>query len=110
MPITFDDYQEQAQATVVYPRQIAIAYLALGATGEAGEIANKVKKAYRDFGGIVGDEQKAALADEIGDVLWYLAMLCTELGITLDAVAANNLHKLAKRADKGTLHGEGDKR
>ncbi len=87
-----------------------IVYPTLGLVNEAGEVAGKVKKIFRDKGGVVSDADRKALTLELGDVLWYLAELSTRLGIGLDEVAAANLIKLQGRVARGTLHGEGDDR
>lgn len=107
----FADYQRRAARTggavdVNHP----IVYPTLGLTNEAGEVAGKVKKIFRDRGGVVTDDDRAALTLELGDVLWYLAELCTQLGVSLDDVAAANLRKLEDRTAKGTLSGDGDYR
>jgi NTP pyrophosphatase (non-canonical NTP hydrolase) len=87
-----------------------IVYPTLGLTNEAGEVAGKVKKIFRDRQGVVTDEDRAALTLELGDVLWYLAELCTQLGIDLEDVAAANIEKLRGRTARGTLAGDGDDR
>jgi NTP pyrophosphatase (non-canonical NTP hydrolase) len=87
-----------------------IVYPTLGLVNEAGEVAGKVKKIFRDRGGEITDADREAITLELGDVLWYLAELCTQLGIGLDDVAAANLDKLAGRAERGTLGGDGDDR
>lgn len=87
-----------------------VVYPTLGLANEAGEVAGKIKKIFRDKGGVIGEAERAALKDELGDVLWYLAQLCTELGLTLEEVAAANLEKLALRQQRGTLYGDGDTR
>src|SRR6185436_12648534 len=74
-----------------------LTYPALGLCGEAGECAEKVKKAIRDDGGALTEERRAALAAELGDVLWYMAQLATEAGLDLDAIAEDNLAKLLSR-------------
>jgi NTP pyrophosphatase (non-canonical NTP hydrolase) len=94
----------------VYPPKIGLAYAALGLAGEAGEVANKVKKVYRDADGVLSDEARDALSDELGDVLWYVAAVATELGLSLNAVAEANLDKLARRQRLGRLQGSGDAR
>lgn len=110
-PMTFDDYQQQAAGTRKYPPDDVIMYPTLGLVGEAGEVANKLKKVYRDGGGgVFTPEVKAALAAELGDVLWYAAALAADLGFTLADVARGNLDKLAARAARGTLGGSGDDR
>ncbi len=85
-------------------------YPTLGLVGEAGEIAEKVKKMIRDDGGKLTAERRDLLKKELGDVLWYLAQLCTELGFDMDEVANHNLEKLFSRKDRGKLGGDGDTR
>lgn len=104
------DYQRAAQNSAVYPEDKAIEYLVLGLASEAGEVAGKYKKIIRDKYGLMDADSKAALADEIGDVLWYLAMLSTELGFSLDTIAINNAVKLSDRMSRGVIRGDGDKR
>jgi NTP pyrophosphatase (non-canonical NTP hydrolase) len=87
-----------------------IVYPTLGLVNEAGELAGKVKKIFRDKGGQISAEDREALKYELGDVLWYLTQICTELDLTLDEVAATNLTKLFARLERGTIHGEGDHR
>lgn len=88
----------------------AIAYQTLGLVGEAGEVAEKIKKVIRDKGGIVDDETKKGIMKELGDVLWYLTQLATELGVTLDETAEMNLEKVRGRLENGKIHGDGDDR
>jgi len=105
------DYQHRSRATAVYPGAgDNLTYPALGLCGEAGECAEKVKKAIRDEGGVLSDERRAALAAELGDVLWYVAQLATEAGLDLDEIAEDNLAKLLSRRDRGVLQGSGDAR
>lgn len=103
--MTFEEYQEQARSTAIYPRDRAIVYPALGLTGEAGEVAEKVKKWIRD-----GDLDKEAIAKELGDVLWYIAALSGDLGISMDEIASQNIQKLRDRAVRGKIQGSGDNR
>ena len=106
-----NDYQELAMKTAIFPKRDGYAYTALGLAGEAGEIANKVKKFIRD--GYSEDELPGKindLRDELGDVLWYVAALAQVLDTSLEQVAKNNIHKLAERQVKGTIKGSGDKR
>jgi len=77
---------------------------------EAGEVAGKIKKIFRDKGGQVSEEDREALKLELGDVLWYLTQICTELNLTLQEVAAANLEKLFSRLERGQIHGDGDTR
>ena len=105
------DYQNRSRATAVYPDAgHNLTYPALGLCGEAGECAEKVKKALRDEGGVLSDDRRAALAAELGDVLWYAAQLATEAGLDLDAIAEDNLAKLLSRKERGVLQGSGDAR
>ena len=105
------EYQNQSRTTAVYPNAGAnLTYPALGLCGEAGEAAEKVKKAIRDDGGQLTPARRAALAAELGDVLWYLAQLATEAGLDLDEIAEENLHKLLSRRERGVLQGSGDRR
>jgi NTP pyrophosphatase (non-canonical NTP hydrolase) len=109
--VELSDYQLGARATAVYPDAgNNLTYPALGLCGEAGECAEKVKKAIRDDGGVLTGERRAALAAELGDVLWYVAQLATEAGLDLDEVADNNLAKLLSRSERGMLQGSGDSR
>lgn len=109
--LSLTQYQRRASLTAVYPgsgEDMGLAYVALGLTGEAGEIANKAKKLLR--GDDNADELREALRAEVGDVLWYVAMLCGELGVMLEDVAQSNLNKLNARKTAGTLKGTGDER
>jgi NTP pyrophosphatase (non-canonical NTP hydrolase) len=105
------EYQRRSRATAVYPGAGEnLTYPALGLCGEAGEVAEKVKKALRDDGGVLTPERREALAAELGDVLWYVAQVATEAGLDLGALAAANLDKLASRQARGVLSGSGDGR
>lgn len=105
------DYQEAAQSTASYPDVgTNPIYPTLGLTGEAGEVADKVKKVLRDRGGVFDSEAREAIKLELGDVLWYVALLSQELGYDLEEVAASNLNKLASRAARGRIAGSGDQR
>jgi NTP pyrophosphatase (non-canonical NTP hydrolase) len=109
--VQLSDYQQRSRSTAVYPDAgDNLTYPALGLCGEAGECAEKVKKAIRDDGGVLSDERRAALAAELGDVLWYVAQLATEAGLDLDEIAEDNLGKLLSRRDRGVLQGSGDSR
>lgn len=108
---SFGDYQRQSRSTWNLVRtDHPIVYPTLGLTNEAGEVAGKVKKIFRDKNGVISEADRDALCSELGDVLWYLTQICTDLGITLQEVADENLRKLAARAARGTLRGEGDER
>ena len=105
-----NEYQNRARATAIYPRHTALAYCVLGLTGEAGEVADKVKKIIRDNDGVLTKESKQEIAKELGDVLWYLANLSAELGFDLQSVAEMNIQKLVSRKQRGKLSGSGDNR
>lgn len=115
MESEFDVYQLATAETAIYPgtgegEAAALTYVTLGLTGEAGEIANKVKKILRDSGGEISSEVRADLAKELGDVLWYLTRLADELGYSLYGIANENMKKLASRAERGVIGGSGDNR
>ena len=107
----FADYQEKARGTAAYPViGHGVIYPTLGLTNEAGEVSGKIKKIFRDKEGEIGDADRAALAAELGDVLWYLAQVATELGLSLDDIATQNIAKLLDRRARGKIHGDGDDR
>lgn len=133
--MTFDEYQEAAARTAIYPAEARVFYPALGLTGEMGEVAEKIaeecpdgsmpilhmaahagkvanqaKKILRDDGGGLTPERRFAIGKEIGGVLWYCAALATDLGLNLDDIATENVAILASRATRGTLKGDGDDR
>ena len=105
-----DMYQKVALTTAIYPREQAIIYPTLGLTGEAGEVANKVKKIIRDGTDKTSEDLVQAISSEIGDCLWYIAVLADDVGVKLSDIANSNLEKLANRKKKGTIHGSGDNR
>ncbi len=110
---TFKNYQNKAIHTLLYPGSGEIQgllYVALGLNGEAGEVAEKVKKILRDNKSEVDSARREDLILEAGDVLWYIAGLCHELGVSLEEVAKRNVEKLDNRHKKGTLQGSGDHR
>lgn len=119
-----DDYQKKATKTNIYlnkikenfpnlPKEIykmlGLSYVCNG-LGEVGEIQGKFKKIIRDNGGIITDEHRKEISKEIGDNLWYIASLCTELNISLDECCQQNLRKLNSRKERGKLEGSGDNR
>ena len=110
--MNFDDYQKRALTTVIKSDSEFrdLLHWVLGINGEAGEIAEKIKKIIRDKSGEVSDQDKIDLAAEIGDVLWYLAVFSHHLGISFDEIAKQNLAKLKSRKDRGVIQGSGDKR
>ena len=103
--MSLGQYQSAAAKTAMYKHNHKVLYPALGLAGEAGEVANKVKKMLRD-----DNLDKNAIASEIGDVLWYAAMLSKDLNIELHDVAMKNLEKLYGRKQRGTIQGDGDER
>lgn len=106
-----NDYQTQALRTAIFPNRGAnFVYPALGLSGEAGEVADKLKKVIRDNGGQLTDEVRKAVAKELGDVMWYVAVLADELGYDLETIGMDNLEKLASRQSRGVLTGSGDNR
>ncbi len=109
--MTFNEYQESSRKTAIYPNLGKnFEYPTLGLIGEAGEVAEKIKKILRDKSGKIGKEDKRILVEEIGDVLWYLSNLTSELGLKLGDIAEKNIQKLSSRKLRGKLHGGGDKR
>ena len=107
----FQAYQRQSRATARYPDAGANPiYPTLGLCGEAGEVADKVKKVIRDQEGRFSAASRDALSLELGDVLWYVAQLATELGLDLETIARANLEKLASRAARNVISGDGDNR
>jgi len=104
------EYQRQSRRTAEYPREAWLAYPALGLAGEAGEVAEHAKKAIRDDAGKVTPERRTAMTKELGDVLWYVAQLASELDLDLDEIAKGNLEKLFSRQERGVLSGSGDDR
>lgn len=108
--MTINEYQKCALETAVYPEQFNVIYPALGLAGEAGEVADKIKKVIRDEEFNISDEKRKAIAMEIGDVLWYCATLAYDLGYDLDTIARMNYEKLKSRKERGKIGGSGDER
>mgnify|MGYP001193150552 CR=1 FL=1 len=107
----FTTYQRESRKTwSLIATDGAIVYPTLGLVNEAGEVAGKVKKIFRDQGGVITPASREALKYELGDVLWYLTQICTELDLTLEEVAAANIEKLFSRLERGAIKGEGDHR
>ena len=111
----FNEYQKISRRTAKYPnlgkkKEDNFLYPVLGLLGEAGEVAEKVKKLFRDDNGNLTSERKELIKKELGDVLWYLAQIATDLDIELDDVVKTNLEKLASRQDRDVLLGDGDER
>lgn len=109
--MNFKEYQKLSRKTAIYPNlNKNFIYPTLGLTGETGEIAEKIKKVIRDKEGIIDNETKLEISKELGDVLWYLSQLSTELNISLDEIAQKNIEKLQSRKKRGVIHGKGDNR
>jgi NTP pyrophosphatase (non-canonical NTP hydrolase) len=109
--MNLNDYQAAALQTAVYPNQGAnFAYPALGLAGEAGEVADKLKKVIRDNDGVLTDQVRDAVAKELGDTMWYLAVLANEMDYDLATIAQINIDKLNSRKERGVLSGSGDNR
>jgi len=107
----FNEYQTKSRKTAGYPAiGHPVIYPTLGLANEAGEVAGKVKKVFRDKEGQISEETREALKAELGDVLWYLAQVATELNLSLDEIAEYNIEKLYSRLERGKIQGEGDDR
>lgn len=107
----FDEYQKITRKMAVYPNVGAnLSYPVIGLFGEGGEVAEKIKKLIRDGNGEITEEFRASIKKELGDVLWYLAALTSELGLSFNGVAEHNVEKLTDRRDRNTVKGSGDNR
>jgi NTP pyrophosphatase (non-canonical NTP hydrolase) len=107
----FNDYQIKSRKTAGYPAiGHSVIYPTLGLVNEAGEVAGKIKKVFRDKGGEISEETRQALKAELGDVLWYIAQVATELDLSLDEIAEYNIAKLYDRLERGKIKGDGDNR
>lgn len=123
--MTLNEYQLKAKETAVFPvclvdsttstgivvqRSAKWIYPALGLAGEAGEVAEKFKKIIRDKHGAIDAEDKDLIIKELGDVLWYIAVIADCIGVVLEDVAAKNYEKLSSRKDRNKIKGNGDNR
>lgn len=109
--LDFDKYQKFTNSTAVYPKiGKNFVYPVIGLVGEAGEVAEKVKKLFRDDKGKVTEEKKIEIAKELGDVAWYIAQISTEFGLKFSDVINMNVEKLKSRKERNVLHGSGDNR
>jgi NTP pyrophosphatase (non-canonical NTP hydrolase) len=107
----FDDYQKRSRETAIYPDAGRnFVYPTLGLVGEAGEVADKLKKTIRDDNGILTEKKKEEVKKELGDVLWYVAQVASELELSLNEIAEHNMNKLLSRKDRGVISGSGDDR
>jgi len=109
--MNFEEYQKKSRVTAKYPDAGKnFIYPTLGLAGESGEVAEKIKKVIRDKGGVVDAETKELIQKELGDVLWYVSQLATELELSLDDVAEKNIEKLYDRLERDKIKGSGDNR
>lgn len=107
----FDEYQDFTDTTDVYPNdKFNIEYKALGLIDEAGEVADKIKKIYRDKDGNFNVTDEVEIAKKLGDCLWYISRIAAGIGFELSGIAKLNVDKLSKRKTEGKLHGSGDNR
>ena len=106
--MTFDEYQEIAETTAMYPLSYKVIYPTLGLAGEAGEVAEKIKKIIRS--NVISPWPEEDLKKELGDVLWYISAIATDLGLSLEEIAETNIDKLKSRAERGKIQGDGDNR
>lgn len=106
-----EEYQNKSRATALYPNVGQnFVYPTLGLAGEAGEVAEKIKKIIRDKAGVASAEDKTEIKKELGDVLWYISQIASELDLSLEEVAEGNLAKLQSRHKRGKISGSGDNR
>ena len=104
-------YQRESRKTALYPEVgNNTIYPTLGLVGEAGEVADKIKKIIRDKNSLFDEDSKEAIKLELGDVLWYISQLSSELGYELEDIAHSNLQKLVSRKNRGKIQGDGDNR
>ncbi len=109
--MNFNEYQQQSRVTAKYPNLgNNYVYPTLGLAGESGEVSEKIKKVIRDKGGVIDDETRQMIAKELGDVMWYVAQIATELNLSLDDVAKMNIEKLMSRLERNVISGNGDNR
>lgn len=106
---TFAEYQQKAVATAL-PSALDMNYLAPGLVAEAGEVAGKWAKVVRDDYGMLTPEKREEILKEIGDSLWFMALLAHFLNRNLEDIAQGNIDKLADRKERGVLGGSGDNR
>ncbi len=109
--MNFEEYQKKSRKTAIYPNKgNNFIYPVLGLVGESGEVAEKIKKVIRDYNGVLNKKQRQEIKKELGDVLWYVAQIATELNLSLDEIAVFNIKKLKSRKKRNKLHGSGDNR
>lgn len=108
--MTFETYEKIASSTRDYGVGEDVIYPVLGLNGEAGEVAEKVKKVLRDKQGVYSQEDKDEIEKELGDCLWYITAISKDIGSSLSSVAQTNLDKILARRQNGTINGNGDNR
>jgi NTP pyrophosphatase (non-canonical NTP hydrolase) len=114
----FQEYQDKSKVTAIYPNFDAevyhkhrnLIYTTFGLMGETGEVVEKIKKLFRDDAGEISEARKQELVKELGDVLWYVSQIATELGVSLEEVIQQNIEKIYSRKDRGVIQGDGDNR
>ena len=108
--MTFNEYQQQALKTAIYPQNYKIVYPSIGLSGETGEVSEKIKKVLRDNNGNFSKDKCQEIAKELGDCLWYIANLSSDIGYSLDDIAEMNINKIISRQQNNQIHGNGDDR
>lgn len=108
--MSIKEYQDIIKKTAIYPKEIGIMYCTMGLCGETGEVAEKVKKLYRDNNGVITPDFKHAIKKELGDVVWYVTAMAEEFDLSLEEILEANYSKLIARRETNTLHGSGDDR
>lgn len=108
--MTLQEYQEAAVVTAKYPNYLKVIYPTLGLCGEAGEVAEKVKKIYRDKEGDIDETSRELLKRKLGDVLWYISVVASDLNLSLEDIGQTNIAKLKDRKNRGVISGSGDTR
>ena len=108
--MTFEEYQNKAVSLLHSDFNKNVVNSVLGLCGETGEVAEKVKKVMRDKEGIFDDDSKKEITKELGDILWYIAVTSSNLGISFEDIVQCNIEKLTSRKERKTLQGEGDNR
>ncbi|MDI3544045.1 MAG: hypothetical protein PWQ28_326 [Candidatus Woesearchaeota archaeon] len=112
LKMDFDEYQKEALKTDLKTSINGnyLIYPVLGLADETGEVVGKFKKLYRDRAGVIDEEYKTEILKELGDVLWYMTVICDRLGVKLSDVAEKNIEKLSSRKMRNAIHGNGDNR
>lgn len=110
--MNFEEYQKESRKTAMYKPvgKLNYIYPVLGLADEAGEVLGKFKKVIRDENQVLTKEKIEEIKFELGDVLWYLAQISTDLGLSLEDVAKSNINKLFSRKERGKIQGSGDNR